>query len=375
MNKRKKVCILQNGLARGGTDTFVVNLCRGLDKNKFDITVVNPSNDPGSLVREPDVLKTGSKIIHTTPLTGVGNKIKHLYQLYRILKKEKFDIFQTNIDLFNGPNLMVAWLAGVPLRCCHSHNGMQNKELDEGQSLSIRLYQYSMRWMCNKFSNRKCGCSEEAMDFLYPGFDRAKLKYPYIINNGIDINHFKEPINKEKKLRELGLKDKKYILTIGHLISQKNPLFITEAFVKLCKERDDVDLLWIGDGILKNDVLKILDNARILDRVHFLGYRNDINEIMKCANIFILPSTFEGLGIVAIEAQAAGLPCLLSDQVPQKTDCGGAEYLPINKRTDIWVEEINAILDNRKILKAEENRLKDFSIERMAEQMTKVFES
>ena len=72
-----KVCILQNGLARGGTDTFVVNLCKGLDKDKYDLTVVNPCNRPESLIREPEVIAAGAKIIHTHPLSGVKGKLKH----------------------------------------------------------------------------------------------------------------------------------------------------------------------------------------------------------------------------------------------------------------------------------------------------------
>lgn len=85
---RIKVCILQNGLARGGTDTFVVNLCKGLNSNKYDITVINPSNKKESLVREPEVLQTGARIIHTSPLNrGLISKIRHLVMLYQILKK------------------------------------------------------------------------------------------------------------------------------------------------------------------------------------------------------------------------------------------------------------------------------------------------
>ena len=92
--KIKKVCILQNGLARGGTDTFVVNLCKGLDKEKFDIILVNPSNKPGSMVREQDVLSSGCRILRTSPLNiGIISKIKHFKRLYCILRKEQIDVF------------------------------------------------------------------------------------------------------------------------------------------------------------------------------------------------------------------------------------------------------------------------------------------
>ena len=219
----KRTCILQNGLAQGGTDTFVVNLCHGIDKQLYKITVVNPSIKPEYIIREPEILKTGAEIIHTYELNSLINIIKHLFKLYQILKNGRFDIFQTNIDLFNGPNLFVAWLARVPIRCCHSHNTMQQKSIVHGMTLSIRLYQSIMKWMCWTFSNRRCGCSEAAMEFLYTGKNWHQDKYPSIIYNGIDIGRFQDNINIDEKRKELGLKAKYHIVTVGRIIPQKNP--------------------------------------------------------------------------------------------------------------------------------------------------------
>ncbi len=372
---KKKICILQNGLALGGTDTFIVNLCRGLNKNKYDITVVNPNKNPKFIIREPEVIACGVKIVHTTPPSGIKGSLKHLYQLYKLLKKGHFDVFQTNIDLFNGPNLLVAKLAGVPVRCCHSHNGMQNREIAYGRSFQLIIYQSLMKWMCRKFSNRQCGCSEIAMEFLYPKIDWRKSEYPAIIHNGIDLDHYRKEIDREKKLQSLNLPlDKKYLLNIGHIHEQKNPILLANIFVELAKMRDDVDLIWVGNGRLKGEVVKILENADVLHRVHFLESRTDINEIMHCADIFLFPSIFEGLGIVAIEAQAAGLPCLISDTIPSETQCGAAMYLPIDKGTKIWTDKINDILDNKIILTPDDSILEKFSIPYMTEQMTQVFE-
>lgn len=149
-NKKIKVCILQNGLARGGTDTFVVNLCSSIDKNKFNITVINPNAKTNE--RESDLLNSGVDLVHTSPLSGIYSTLKHFVMLYRVLRAKRFDVFQTNVDLFNGPNLFIAWLAGVPIRCCHSHNSMQQRELVEGRTLAIRLYQNFMRFLCWHFA-------------------------------------------------------------------------------------------------------------------------------------------------------------------------------------------------------------------------------
>lgn len=371
---RIKVCILQNGLARGGTDTFVVNLCKGLDRQKFDITVVNPSTRPGSMVREPEILDTGAKIVHTSDLgKGHLSKFIHFIRLYKLLRTEKYDVFQTNVDLFNGPNLFVAWLAGVPVRCCHSHNTMQQKSIIQGMTLSVRFYQKVMKWMCWTFSNRRCGCSEDAMNFLFAGRNWYQDKYPSVINNGIDIEHFRQPVDIVRKKAQLGLTAKYNIITVGRIIPQKNPLFIAESFCQLCKQRDDVAFVWIGIGDKQDECISIFKKNGCLSRVHFLGSRNDVNEILPCCDLFYMPSVFEGLGIVIIEAQAAGLPCLCSEAVPQEANCGAVQYLSLDKPVTDWVNAMSDILDGKRVLNADENKIRAFSIDHMAEQMTQVF--
>lgn len=371
---KKKVAILQNGLYWGGTDTFVINLCKGLNKEKYDVTVINTTDDKNQ--RENEILESGISIIHTHSLHGIKGKLIHFWRLYKYLKREGFDAFQTNIDLFNGPNLLIAWMARVPLRICHSHNSLQGKELKEGRSYSVKIYQKIMRWLCWHCANRRVGCSIEAIDFLYPGKDLKNLSYPSVIFNGIELDKYKLPnFNKEKFKKENGFNASKNIITIGHLIEQKNPLFIADLFSEFCKTNKDCNLIWIGDGQLKDQVLEILRNNNVENRVHFLSKRRDIPQLLCSADIFILPSNFEGLGIVAIEAQAAGLPVLLSDKVPSLADCGATQFLSIDDRKKPWITAINEILDGQKKLNPDPNKLKNFSIDKMIEQMTNIFES
>lgn len=375
MNK-KKVCILQNGLARGGTDTFVVNLCKALNKDKFEVTVVNPSNKPDSLFREVEVLATGATIIHTHPLIGIKGRALHLCRLYRLLRQVRFDVFQTNIDLFNGPNLFVAWMAGIPIRCCHSHNTRQQKNVVKGESFLITLYQKMMRWMCWHFSNRRCGCSEEAMNFLYNGYPWQQNEYPSVIYNGIELNKFRHQAFDVSFIKQqLGFLARHYILTVGNIIPQKNPFFIAQIMKEVCAVRDDVELLWVGTGNLQKDVMAMIEEFELNQKVHFLGSRNDVPTIMKCCDVFLLPSLFEGLGIVLIEAQASGLPCVVSDNVPQLANCGAVQYLSLSSSNSIWVASILDAIDGEEEIVIDNKKLQNFSIEHMAEQMELVFNS
>ena len=372
--KKIKVCILQYGLARGGTDTFVINLCRAIDKDKFDVTVVNPCTYAHINVREQDLRDTGVRILYTSDLrSGLKSKICHFKLLYQILKREKFDIFQTNIDLFNGPNLFLAWLVGVPIRCCHSHNTMQERALVEGFTLPVILYQKLMRMLCWHFSNRRSGCSQDAMNFLFEGYDWHQNNYPIVINNGIDIKKFRSSIDICKKKREIGLTNKFNIITIGKLTPQKNSVFIAETISLLCKQRADCDFVWVGIGPLEDECKAIFERAGVLQRIHFLGSRNDVNEILPCCDLFYMPSAFEGLGIVIIEAQAAGLPCIVSDVVPHEANCGACEYISLDQPQNIWVEAINDVLDGKISLNVDEHKIQKFSIEHLAKQMEQVF--
>lgn len=376
-NKKIKVCILQNGLARGGTDTFVINLCRAIDKDKFDITVVNSCLVPEKNVRESDLLETGVQLIYTSDVgLGLKDKIQHLKMLYHILKRGEFDVFPTNVDLFNGPNLFIAWLAGVPIRCCHSHNSMQERELIEGNTLAVCLYQNFMRFLCWHFANRYSGCSEKAMDFLFEGHDWHQDQYPIVVNNGIDIERFRNFKEQDKilKKKELGLTAKYNLLTVGHFSAQKNSVFIADTIGRFLRQRVDCNFVWVGIGPKEDECKRILADYDVLDQIHFLGRRADVNEIMQCCDLFFMPSAFEGLGIVIIEAQAAGLPCIVSDVVPIEANCGACQYVSLNEKKETWIDSINKILDGEKILKVDESKMQKFSIKCMTEQMQQIFQ-
>lgn len=372
--KKKKICILSNGLWRGGTDTFVVNLVKGLDKEKYDITVVLSISDDWLAIRESEVIKAGAKTVRTCGITGKGlnGRLKHLFLLYRCLKEEKPDVFQTNIDLFNGPNLFVAWLVGVKVRICHSHNSMQEREADGGRNIAIAIYQGLMRWMCWRFSNRRAGCSEAALNFLFKNKWKTDNR-AIVVNNGIDIERFRTSINVETKKIELGLQKKFNILTVGRLSTQKNPLMIAKCFTELCGKRNDCDLIWVGIGEMEEQLKLYLNERKVIHRAHFLGTRDDIHELMQISDVFLFPSLFEGLGIVLIEAQAAGLPCLVSDTVPQMVDCGGCEFLSIQKSPSVWAEHMSRILDGGKQFVIQEETLQEYSIEHMVQQMESLF--
>lgn len=369
----KKICILQNSINYGGTDTFVVNLCEGLVKDGYDVTVVLSINRDETGPRLNDLQATGVRIVWTCSPNSFKTKLKHLSLLYKELRKEKYDVFQANIDLFNGPNMFVSWLARIPVRECHSHNSQQGKELQNGRTLSIRLYQSIMRWLCWTFSNRRCGCSENALDFLF-GNKWRKDKKACVVPNGIDLSAYRKDVDIDDKKRSLNLKNKYNICTIGRISYQKNPEYLLEIFYELSKIRDDIDLVWCGTGELEDAIREKIKQFKLRERVHLLGSRNDIPEILGCSNMFLLPSRFEGLGIVLVEAQAANLPCVISDVIPKEVDCGLCLAISLEQVPRYWAKQISDLLDAKISLKLDNSRLNQYSIEHMVEMMEEIFE-
>lgn len=369
----RKICILQNSISYGGTDTFVINLCKGLVKDGYNVTVVLSVDQNESGPRLDELQSTGVRIVWTCSPRKFKGKILHLFLLYKELKKEKYDVFQTNIDLFNGPNVFVSWLARIPIRVCHSHNTQQSRELQKGKRISIELYQRIMRWFCWNFSNRRCGCSESALDFLF-GKKWKNDERARVIPNGIYLSTYKNGFNIERKKEILKLKNKYNICTIGRISYQKNPEFLFDIFYELSKLRDDVDLIWCGKGELEEVIKKKIKIFSLNDRIHLLGSRNDIPDILKCSDLFLLPSRFEGLGIVLIEAQAANLPCVVSDVIPKEVDCGMCLPISLEQMPIFWAKKISSLLDGNISLELNENKLNKYSVEYMLQMMEEVFE-
>lgn len=368
----KKICILQNGLKYGGTDTFVLNLVSKLDSAKWDVTVVLSGADE-DFVRIDELKSFGVKVEYTNCLNGTKTKLSHLKKLYHILKNGKFDVFQTNIDLFNGPNMLVSFLAGVPIRVCHSHNSEQGRELREGKTLSVALYQSLMRWLCWTFSNRYTGCSKKALDFLF-GNKWKKSSKSWVVYNGIDLEKYKSEIDIFKTKEELNVSPNSIVIsTVGRIAYQKNPVFLAEIFSEYVNINPNCELLWAGKGDMQEQVEDVFEKNNIQNKVHLLGARSDVPDILKCSDAFLLPSVFEGLGIVLVEAQATGLPCLASDTIPELANCGGVVSYSLNNTAKQWAEKLNDIINNKEKYNVDNKLLNEYSIEHMVSQMEEAF--
>ena len=311
-------------LGYGGISKVILNYRDRIDQSKFNFSFLTHGSKEDF---HEELVNQGAKIFY---LKSIGKQgiFKYARNIKEIIKIDNFDIVHIHMSHLNGLFSYILHWNGVKNIITHEHSA----------KLPIKkhfLFLPILRYLNYKYSSRQIACGDDAGRFCYK-------KYPFIvINNGIDYNSYRISIIDKPNLRKsIGLADNSVLIGhVGAFIEQKNHKFIVEYFKVISKHLLDSYLVLVGDGPLKGKIMDSFD-SETLKRVFFLGKRDDVYSIMKQLNIFILPSLFEGLPVVGIEAQAAGLNCLISDKVDKNVDInlGLITFLPIRNSYSEWVK-------------------------------------
>lgn len=312
----------------GGIESYIVNLARRL-KNEiaFDYVTDFPEIAYRSFLEE-----MGSKIYF---VPAKGKKVfAHLIAFYKLLKKHpEYDTIYFNIlDAGASITEFIPWILGRKV-VTHSHNSSTEK---------MCLHKIC-RPLLNFFTKEYVACSKIASEYMFGDSKKA-----LIIPNAIDAQKFVfNPELREKKRQELKIGDKFAICHIGRLSLQKNPLRMLDIFRSVLQKEPNAILLSVGTGEMKEEVHNYAKNTGISDNVLFLGERSDISEILQAADVFFLPSLYEGLPIVGIEAQASGLSCVMSDNITQEVDItGNVIFISLTEANEVWAEKIICSANN-----------------------------
>ncbi|MDR2526210.1 MAG: glycosyltransferase [Oscillospiraceae bacterium] len=354
------------GLGAAGAETVVRNLCLGLPREQITQEIAL-STLPEQFY-EPELRAAGVAIHRTAEMTGARSLVAHLRALYRLLRSAKkardpYDVVHCHMDYLNGTNALIAWLAGVPRRVVHSHIAVSRAQQP---SRAVRLYRAGMRCLLRRFATDYFACSAEASRSMFPWLAEGKR---VVLLNGIHLDRFAAARHTPEaivKTREaLGLPtDARVLIIVARITEPKNPLFAVEVLAETVHRCPEAVLLWCGGG----DAAQLRERAAacgVADKILFLGSRRDIPELMAASDCFLLPSKWEGFGIVLVEAQAAGLPCIASDQVPMLADAGGCRFLPLELGAAGWAEQIAAGLQNGFPERADPARLRKFDVAEM----------
>ena len=291
-----------------------MNYYRNMDRSKIQFDFI--CDEDSTNIPYEEIEKLGGKVIICPPYQKVFAYQKFLIKLF---KEKKYDIVHSNINALSVFPLRVAKKAGVPIRIAHSHSTSNPKEWKK------TLIKNMLRPFSKKYANVYFACSELAGRWLFGNktFDEGKVT---IINNAIDVEKFVYNEDIRKKVRnELKEKCKSEInddtLVVGHIgrfVKQKNHEFLIDIFNEIHKRKENSVLILAGQGPLQKEIEEKVNNLGLQDCVLFLGQRNDANELYQAMDVFVLPSLYEGLGMVLIEAQYAGLKCFCSEALPKE---------------------------------------------------------
>lgn len=326
----------------GGVASFLYTYYSHMDHSKihFDFLYCGENSMQS---KEGESVLYGSEIstLHILKRNnnGLSEYMRLLPAFKRVFAEKRYDIVHVNSsNLFL--NVCVAYaLKGRAKLIAHSHNTQATIEYSSKLKSTVKSL---IRKPCTSYIIKKAdalfACSKAAGLNLF-GMKGIKSNNFKIIHNAIDLSKyvFSEDIREIVRNGE----DKLILGHVGRLTDQKNPLFVIDVFNAL-HERNPKSVLWmVGEGELKEEIEKKIEALRLADSVRLLGRRDDVPELMQAMDVFLFPSLYEGLSIVTIEAQAAGLPIFASDSIsPEHKVTPKMQFIGLSKKPNEWASEI-----------------------------------
>lgn len=338
MQKKEKVRIahIVGKWLGGGVESVIMNYYRHIDRNKiqFDFFCDSDSTD----IPYEEIEKLGGKVILIPPYQKV---YKYHKELKRLLKIGNYKIVHSHINTLSVFPLYAAKLAKVPIRIAHSHSTTNKKEKKKN------LMKQLLRPLSKVFATDYMSCSELAGRWQFGNkiYNKGQV---YLLNNAIDVNKFKYDKNlREEKRKELNIKENTLVIGhIGRFVKTKNHIFLIEIFDEITKMNKDTILLLAGKGPLEKEIKEEVAKRNLEDKVFFLGQRKDVIELYQAFDIFVMPSLYEGLPVVGVEAQMASLPCVLSSEVTKEAKIIDAtKFIDLSENKTTWA---NTILESYK---------------------------
>ncbi|MDO5408950.1 MAG: glycosyltransferase family 1 protein [Lachnospiraceae bacterium] len=290
-------------MGRGGLETMLMNYYRHIDKNKvqFDFLVHRDFEADYDV----EILKMGGKIFRVSRLVPWSNSYKkELRKFFR--EHPEYKIVHVHQDCLSSVALKVAKECGIPVRIAHCHSSSADKNI----KYPIKMY-YKKK--IPLYATELFTCGKSAGDWMFGGHEYQ------IIRNAIDTRQYRyNPVTGGRVRKEFDLENELVIGHVGRFNPPKNHRFLIDVFSKIVKKVPNAKLLLVGDGDGRTEIQEKVVTMGIQDNVIFTGIRTDVNELMQAMDVFVFPSLYEGLPVTMVEAQAAGLPCIVSDHVPQE---------------------------------------------------------
>jgi glycosyltransferase involved in cell wall biosynthesis len=334
-----RVLYINGGIMdRGGISAYMMNYYRHIDRTKVQIDFVVHGFERGVF---DDEIRALGGLIYNVPIKS-KDYFGNIKALRKIFKSDKYKIVHSHMDAMGMVVLKEAKHCGIPVRIAHSHNTqhLTNNKIKH-------LFNEYARKNITRYATHLCACSKPAARWLFgdKNVDENKVIY---IKNAIDIKKYEFNIDSRESVRnKYNLKDSFVIGHVGRFDYQKNHIFLLKIFSKLVKNIPKARLFLVGDGHLRREIEYETTRLNLKDKVIMAGVRDDVHYLMNGFDVFCLPSLFEGLGIVLIEAQANGLECIASSEVPLESNVDDkVTYIKLKDSYKTWVDSLLTVKIN-----------------------------
>lgn len=328
-DQKIRILNIANMNSDSGVACFLMNYLRSMDMKKFQMDFVCWEKRKDNCYEE--IKKMGGRIFLVTSYRK--NPIRYLAEIRKIVKHGRYDIIHGHEAIMSLPALRYGKKYKVSVRIAHSHSVGMTSPVKE-------LIAMVSRHAFEKYCTDVMACSKMAGDYLFG--NKIFQERGKVLHNAIKTENYTFQTEVRERLRqELGVDKELVIGHVGRFNKNKNHKFLVDVFEKVLEKKKDVLLVLIGEGETMDDVKNQVCEKGMDQKVRFLGIRKNVNEWLQAMDVFVFPSYEEGLGIVLIEAQAAGLPCCCTDTIPREAKCSeNMVFLSLNEKKDVWAETL-----------------------------------
>lgn len=332
--EKVRVCHVVSGLKSGGVESMILNYCSLLEQNKYDFHILYQHEPSKKNVDEFE--KINFKLCRIP--SKIKHPIKNFTATYKYLKNNNIDVVHCHMTLMNFIPLVAARLLKIKVRICHSHNSDVRKK-----NIIVKFVEKILKKLCINNSTNLVSCGEDAGKYMY-GNRKFEILY-----NALDLDKFKYNEDVRNSIRKKYNIDDNCILIghIGRFTEQKNHKFIVDIISSMNNKKMNIKFMLLGDGELREEIEQLVFDKNIQENVIFTGIVPNSNEYYSAFDLFILPSLWEGLPVVGVEAQAAGLLCIFSNNIDKNVEVVQENVLLIENQLDLWCDKICQLIDRQ----------------------------
>lgn len=313
---------------RGGLETMLMNYYRNMERTQIQFDFLTHRTYEGDYGEE--IKSMGGKIYHLPILNPFSGSYKKTLRLF-FSEHPEYQIVHVHQDCLSGVILRIAKECGIKVRIAHSHNANQDKDI----KYPVKLF---FKRNITQYATVLMACGEDAGNWMFHGADFQ------VLNNAIDTRQYiYDPAKRDAMRRQLEIgQDELVVGHVGSFTPQKNHLFLIDIFQQVKRLIPRSILLLVGENVgdIADRVKEKVKSLELEDSVIFTGIRSDVPDLLQAMDVFVFPSNYEGLPMTMVEAQASGLPCLISDKVPIECKMTGlVQQVSLADGAEVWAKK------------------------------------